>query len=65
MWVSGVMDLGRYCFAVKIEDERGNFSDAVVTEPIVVTPAAKAAKGLAVESFDKDTSELVLEIGQQ
>lgn len=61
-WISPHLQNGVYKFGVKITDESGNQSNAIETEPITVTPAARPADELRVSSFDKQTNQLLLEI---
>lgn len=61
-WISPPLQSGSYRFGVIITDASGNQSSASETEPITVTPAARPADKLSVLSFDKQTSQLMLEI---
>ena len=61
-WVSDCLAAGTYRFAVKVVDAAGNESQAAETAPITVLPAAKAAKGLEIVSFDEASNELLLEV---
>jgi len=61
-WTSSPMPAGVYKFGVKITDELGNESTSSETEPVTVTPAAKPAEKLSIDSFDKQTNQLVLNI---
>ena len=62
-WTSGELDAGVYSFAIKVADRIGNLgSGASVISDIVVVPAADAAEGLKVGSFDSDGNVLELEI---
>ncbi len=61
-WISPPLQSGTYKFGVKITDESGNQSSTSETEPITVTPAARPADKLSILSFDKQTSQLMLEI---
>jgi hypothetical protein len=61
-WVSPPLQAGVYKFAVVVTDEKGNKSSVNETESVTVTPAAEPAKGLEVDSFDKQTNQLVLKI---
>lgn len=61
-WISPPLQSGTYKFGVKITDEPGNQSSTSETEPITVTPAARPADKLSILSFDKQTSQLMLEI---
>jgi hypothetical protein len=62
-WTSLSLPSGTYKFGVKIRDASGRQSTGSETEPITVTPAAKAADKLSVSSFDKQVNQLVLKIG--
>jgi hypothetical protein len=62
-WVSQPMPLGAYKFGVKVTDERGNQSSATEIGPVTVTPAARPAQKLSIISFDKQTNELILQMG--
>jgi len=62
-WTGPLLKAGTYIFGVKIRDQSGNESTPSETEPIVVVPAAKPADNLRVSSFDQQTNQLVLEIG--
>jgi hypothetical protein len=58
-WVSPVLQAGKYKFAIKITDGRGNESNSE-TGQITVAPAAKPAERLNVTSFDRQTNTLIL-----
>jgi hypothetical protein len=62
-WVSPALGAGVYKFAVKVVDEAGNESSAVETEEVTMVPGVRPAEGLRTESFNKETNELVLQIG--
>jgi len=62
-WISQPLPAGAYKFGVKVLGRAGNESAASKVGPVTVTPAAKAAEGLSVLSFDAQTNELVLQIG--
>jgi hypothetical protein len=61
-WISQPLPAGAYKFGVKIVDQTGTKSAASEVGPITVTPAARAAEGLSVLSFNAETNELVLQI---
>ncbi len=61
-WTSQPLPAGAYKFGVKIVDQSGNESAASEIGPVTVTPAARAAEGLSVLSFDAQTNELALQI---
>jgi len=63
-WVSKPQDVGTYRFGLKIVDSGGNASGSSETGEINVIPAAVPAKGAEVESFEKETNQLVLNILQ-
>lgn len=62
-WTSPPLPAGAYRFAVKVTDKSGTQSSTSETEPITVTPAARPAEGLSISSFDKQTNQLVLAVG--
>lgn len=64
-WISPLLPLGRYRFAVKILDSYGNESAANETEPIAVVPPPKPAAALSIKSYDKQTNQLTLCICDQ
>jgi len=61
-WISQPLPAGSYKFGVTILDQAGNESAATEVGPVTVTPAAKAAEGLTILSFNTQTNELVLQI---
>jgi hypothetical protein len=61
-WISPMLPLGNYRFAVTITDAFGNEGPAAETSPMAVIPAARPATGLKVAAFDPQTNELVLSI---
>ena len=61
-WVSELLQMGIYKFAVKIVDEAGNESTGSETGDVVVIPAARPAEQVSIFSFDKDTNQLVLNV---
>ena len=61
-WTSPPLKAGSYKFGVKITDKSGSQSEAVETQPITVTPAARPADKLGICSFDMQTNQLVLEV---
>lgn len=62
-WTSGELAVGVYSFAIKVIDRTGKLqSGASVVSDVVMVPAADAAEGLAVGSFDSDGNVLELEI---
>jgi len=61
-WISPSLQSGVYKFGIRIDDESGNQTSAVETEPITVTPAARPADDLQVCSFDRQTNQLLLEV---
>ena len=60
-WISQPLPAGIYKFAVKITDQAGRESISE-TGQITVTPAAKPAEHLRIASFNKQTSQMILEI---
>ena len=61
-WISQPLPAGAYKFGVKVLDQAGNESAASEVGPVTVTPAARAAEGLTILSFNAQTNELVLQI---
>jgi len=61
-WISQPLPAGAYKFGVKVLDQAGNESAASEVGPVTVTPAARAAEGLTILSFNTQTNELVLQI---
>ena len=61
-WTSSQLPPGDYKFAVIVFDKHGKQSSSTQTESITVTPAAKPAEKLSIESFDKQTNQLILSI---
>jgi hypothetical protein len=61
-WISQPLPAGTYKFGVRIVDQAGNESSASEVGPVMVTPAARAAEGLSILSFNTQTNELVLQI---
>ncbi len=61
-WTSPLLQAGVYKFAVRVTDSEGSQSSISESEPITITPAAKPAEKLSILSFDKQTSQLVLEV---
>ena len=61
-WVSEPLPTGIYKFAVKVFDENGRESVASETGEVTVTSAAKPAESLSIESFDKQTNQLLLSV---
>jgi len=61
-WVSGPLEAGVYRFAVKLTDPAGRQGPASESGPVTVTPPARPAEGLCIESFEKQSNELVLGI---
>jgi hypothetical protein len=64
LWVSEPLARGVYRFGVRILDSAGRQVRCGETEEITVIPAAKPASSVEIHSFDKETNQLVLEIGQ-
>jgi len=62
-WISPLLPLGRYRFAVRTLDASGNESPACETSPIAVVPLPQPAATLHVASFDPQTHQLTLRIG--
>jgi hypothetical protein len=62
-WISPLLPLGRYRFGVKTLDASGNESPACETSPIAVVPPPRPAAALSVASFDPQTHQLTLRIG--
>jgi hypothetical protein len=62
-WISLPLPQGVYTFGIKIRDKSGAQSSASETEPVTVIPAARPAEGLSISSFDEQTNQLVLAIG--
>jgi len=63
-WVSRPYDIGTYKFGVKIVDAEGNASSGSETGEISVVPSAVPAQGAEVDSFDKESNRLILNILQ-
>ena len=61
-WQSAELATGEYKFAVKVSDNKGNESSASQTDAIGVIRAPGGAKGIVVESYDKDQDELILSV---
>jgi hypothetical protein len=61
-WISQALPAGAYKFGVRVLDQAGNESAASEVGPVTVTPAARAAEGLTILSFNAQTNELVLQI---
>jgi len=61
-WVSELLEIGVYKFAVKVTDGKGNEGISSETGEVVVIPAARPAEQVSVYSFDKDTNQLVLSV---
>ncbi len=61
-WESEQLAAGVYKFGVKVIDEAGNVSSSTETSEITVIPAPSPAADLEVDSFDKQTNELVLSV---
>ncbi len=61
-WISPPLQSGVYKFAVIVFDKQGKQSSSTQTESITVTPAARPAEKLNVDSFDKQTNQLILSI---
>jgi len=64
-WISPLLPLGRYRFAVKIRDSCGSESAASETVPIAVVPPAKPATALSIAAFDAQTNQLTLRISDE
>ncbi len=62
VWITQPLPAGAYKFGVKVLDEAGNESAVSEAGPVTVTPAARAAEGLSVLSFNAQTNELILQI---
>jgi len=62
-WTSPPLSQGVYRFGVKVRDKSGMQSSTSETEPITVVPAATPAEGLSISSFDKQTNQLILTVG--
>lgn len=62
-WISPPLPQGVYKFGVKIRDKSGAQSSASETDLLTVIPAARPAERLSISSFDKQTNQLVLAIG--
>ncbi len=62
-WTSPPLPAGVYKFGVKVTDKSGTQSSTSETEPITVTPAARPAEKLGVSSFDNQTNQLILAVG--
>ncbi len=60
-WQSRQLQTGNYKFKVKITDDKGNES-ITETEIIPVAAAARPAAGLKVQSFDRQSGKVILEI---
>jgi len=61
-WISQPLPAGAYKFGIKVIDQTGNESSASEVGSVTVTPAARAAEGLTILSFNAQTNELVLQI---
>lgn len=64
-WISPLLPLGRYRFAVKIRDAYGNESAASETVPIAVVPPAQPAAALSIAAFDAQTNQLTLRVSDE
>ncbi|MFA5422693.1 MAG: hypothetical protein WC374_02425 [Phycisphaerae bacterium] len=61
-WISEPLNRGVYKFALVVIDGFGNQSEPVESELVTVIPDATPATSLAILSFDKQTSNLVLSV---
>ncbi len=61
-WVSGELANGLYRFGVKVADAFGNESDGVESEEIVLIRTAGSVDEIAVESYDENANELVIDL---
>lgn len=61
-WISKPLATGIYKFAAKVIDDSGRESAASETGEVVVISDAKPVEEISVDSFDKNTNELVLSI---
>ena len=61
-WTSESIAAGVYKFGVKVFDDSQNQSQVSEIEDVTVIPSAKPAVGLAINSYDKQTNQLVLNI---
>jgi len=60
-WVSRLLEAGVYKFAVGIIDKAGNKKTSEAGQ-VTVIPPAKAAEGLGISSFNRQTNQLVLTV---
>ncbi len=61
-WVSELLEAGTYKFGIKVTDKKGNQSNSTETRQVTVIPAARPAEEVSVQSFDKQSNELILSI---
>lgn len=61
-YVSESLQMGVYKFVAKVVDEAGNESGSSEIEEILVIPVAKCVGEVGIESFNKETNQLVLSI---
>lgn len=62
-WISPLLPLGRHRFGVEALDASGNEGPACETSLVAVVPLPKPAAALHVASFDPQTHQLTLRIG--
>ncbi len=61
-WVSGELANGLYRFGVKVADAFGNESGGVESDEVAIVRAAGSVDEIAVDSYDENTSELVIDL---
>ena len=61
-WVSSELANGLYRFGVKVADAFGNESGGVESEEVAIVRAAGSVDEIAVESYDENMDELVIDL---
>ncbi len=61
-WVSGALANGLYRFGVKVADAFGNESGGIESDEVAIVRAAGGVDEIAVESYDENTDELVIDL---
>ncbi len=61
-WVSGELANGLYRFGVKVADAFGNESGGVESDEVAIVRAAGSVDEIAVESYDENTGELIIDL---
>ncbi len=61
-WVSGELANGLYKLGVKVADAFGNESGGVESDEVAIVRAAGGVDEIAVESYDENTDELVIDL---